>query len=251
MSILRACDFDPTAIKFSAVEKNRMGGRMVHLQMPGADKRGRIVLQTPVMALPFGAQPYQDPNTGDVMSWSTDVSFRDNDPKVVQFMETIKVLDEVMLKAAHENSAEWFGKKMAPEVLGEFYRKLVKPSNNPLFAPTMKLKIPLVNGEISTQVFDESKAPKTMDYVTKGTSCRLIIELGSIWFINKSFGVSWKVLQMAVVSRPRRMETFAFVDDDDAEDATAAGGSAFLDDDKDDMVTDANTGAGEGGGEEL
>ena len=39
---------------------------------------------------------------------------------------------------------------------------------------------------------------------------KVILELTSLWFVNKIFGATWRVAQVLVVSRPASMDAPAF-----------------------------------------
>ena len=144
-NIILANAFDPKAVTFSALEKNKKGGKVIFIGIPDANgQRQRITLQTPPLALPFGVSPYTEASTGEVQSYSLDVSYRgaDASPKVAEFLARMRQLDDVLLDVAVENSKEWFGKKMSKEILSEFYRKLVKDSATPgQYPPVTKFKV--------------------------------------------------------------------------------------------------------------
>lgn len=251
-----ASGFTPVTVQFSSLEKNRKGGKVVFVGLPGADgQRQKILLQTPTMALPFGVSPYQDAATGEIQSYSLDASFRgsDSDPRIADFLAKMRELDEVTLDVAVANSKEWFGKPMSKEIVSEFHRKLVKDPANPQYAPVIKFKVQLQNGQPNAMFFDEKRQPCDIDYFTKGTTFKGIIELDRIWFVNKvraflaracgagvvwctqwcgvlkvlfymqNFGCTWRLVQAMVVTRPGRLDSFAFqADDEDMADAAAA-----------------------------
>lgn len=50
--------------------------------------------------------------------------------------------------------------------------------------------------------------------------------------MNRSFGLSLKVLQVAIVSRPTTIDSFAFVEDEAEEDNDAGTTNDFADDDE-------------------
>lgn len=210
--------FDPSQLKFSGLEKNKKGGKVVFLGIPDAltGERQRVTIQTPALALPFGVSPYQEATTGEIQSYSLDVSFRghDTNPAMGDFMARMRALDEVLMSAAVTESKEWFGKKMSREIVAEFFRKLVKDPSNPKYAPVMKVKVPLANGEPAALFFDEQRRPTTIDYLVKGCTVKLLMEIDRVWFVNKNFGVTWRLLQAAVISRPERLDSYSFLDDD-------------------------------------
>jgi hypothetical protein len=209
--------FEPKAIQFGPLDKNKKGGKIVYLGF-GAEGKERIQIQTPSMVLPFGVTPYQDTPGGDIQSYSVDVSFRtaDVDPKVAEFQKKIEALDEYMIDVATERSQEWFGKKMTRELVSEFYRKLIN-NKNPQYPPVLKVKVGVgLNGEPSAQFYDESRAPVSIEYLGKGSTVKMICELSSVWFVNKTFGCTFRLAQAAVVSKPRRLQGYAFQEDDES-----------------------------------
>lgn len=227
MSVPLYSSFDATALRFAPLEKNKKGGKVVNVYAPTEDgSKRRIMIQTPVVAVPFGVTPYQEAATGEIQSYSIDITFRNHetDPRIADFLGRMRGLDDALLDAAVANSKEWFGKQMAKDVVKEFIRKLVRDPTNKQYPPVMKIKVPIVNGEPASQFYDENRQPVSIDYITKGSTLKMILELGSVWFVNKNFGVTWRLLQAAVVTRPKRLDTYAFADDD--ADAPAAAAAA-------------------------
>lgn len=224
--------FDPEKIVFGRLDKIRTGGKIVYIDYPGSR---RVQIQTPTVSLPFGVnQPYQD--GGDVQSYSIDLSFRgcESSPYMRDFLDKMLKFDRVVLAKGVENSKEWLGKAMGPEIVAEFFRPLVREPKDPQYAPTMKVKIPVVSGVPSAAFFDENKAPVTMDYLIKGTRAKFIIEASSVWFVNKNYGVTWRLVQALVVSRPSTSGAIGFVADaadEEAAEACGGGGEAGTEDD--------------------
>jgi len=215
MSVLLTSTFDPKAIKFSTLEKNKKGGKVVYVGLDDAAKT-RVVLQTPAMVMPFGINPYQESPGGDIQSYSVDVSFRtaDVDPIVAEFQAKVKELDEILIKTAQDNCETWFGPTMKRELIPEFYRKLIN-DKNPQYPPVLKVKVGVgMNGEPSAQFYDESRAPVGIEYLSKGSTVKMIVELSSVWFVNKTFGATFRLVQAAVVSKPRRLQGYAFQEEE-------------------------------------
>ena len=67
----------------------------------------------------------------------------------------------------------------------------------------------------TAKFFDEKRQQCGIEYLAKGSTVRCIVELDRIWFVNKNFGVTWRVSQAAVATRPQRMDDFAFQADGD------------------------------------
>lgn len=211
---------------FSPMQKTPKGQKVVYINNPKSKARVRV--QTPVMRAPFGLSRFDDANTGNA-SYSLDLSFngRDQNEKLAKFAETCKALDEYVLNIAEERSEEWFGKKMSREILREFHRPVVREASDPSkYEPTIRLKVTPYS-----EVYDESRSRVEMDALSKGCTARAIIE-PSFWMIGKSFGVSLRIIQVAIVTRPSDIAGFAFAEDgDEGAEAGGAGvdGMAFLD----------------------
>jgi Family of unknown function (DUF5871) len=139
---------------------------------------------------------------------------------MADFLEKMRALEARLLQAAVDNSETWFGKKMSRDIVTEFAKKFVRDPNDPKYAPTMRVKVPFVDGKIGTEFFDEHKKPMAMDEIVKGCVVRMIIELSDVWFMGgRSLGVTWRARQVRVVSKPGRLDGYSFVDDDDANGA--------------------------------
>lgn len=214
--------FDPTSVSFGPPDRNRNGGKFVPILNTDGSKR-RITIQTPVLSMPFGVSAFREKPDAEVQSYSIDVSFRnlDTDPKLTDFLTKMRGLDVKMIESAVANSKSWFGKQKSKETLEDNYRKLVKDHPEGKYPPVMKVKVPIQNGQPSCVFFDESRQPCDIDYLVKGTTIKLILEMDRVWFVNQSFGVSWRAVQGAVVSRPNRMDTYSMLDDGD--DAAVLG----------------------------
>ena len=224
--------FRPADIQFGAPDRNRNGGKFIPLLGPDGVKK-RFTIQTPVLSMPFGVSAYREKPDAEVQSYSIDVSFRnvETDPKLSEFLDKMRQLDVRMLDASHEKCKEWFGgKQKSRDTLEDNYRRLIKDHPEGKYPPVMKVKIPLQNGQPTCMFFDENRQPAPIEYLTKGTTIKLILEVDRVWFVNNTFGISWRAAQGAVVSRPSRMDTYSMLDDESDEAvmgmtaATAAGG---------------------------
>lgn len=222
-SIVLPKNFDANEINFDVVKKNAMGGNVVYFKYEGHPK---IIMQTPVVAAPFGLSTYTDDKTGAV-KYSLDVSFRgmEEDPKIQFFHDKMIDFDNYLMNAAVTNSKEWFGKKQSKEVVENFYRPLVKPSKDPSkYAPTMKFKIMTKrDGSIDVDTFDSNRNKVNLqDVLAPGVKIQAIIEAGSVWFVNKTmFGISWKLVQVKVLPSDK-IAGFSFQEDSDDEEGEEA-----------------------------
>lgn len=227
--------FDPATLHFGALDKNKKGGKIVLVSQNASDgAKKRIRIQTPTLSLPFNVNVNTGPDN-QIQSYTMDVSFRgyESDPAVADFLARMRKVDEVVLNTAVERGTEWFGKSTKKDAIPLFQKKLVKDSGNTdkqgnPYPPTMRIKIPVVNGNVEAQLFDENRRQIDVEEfiaVAKGSSLKMIIDLSSVWFINaNTFGVSWRLTQAMVVSRPNKLDGFSFIDDDSDMAAPEEGG---------------------------
>ena len=217
--------FEPSALRFGAVERNRKGGKQVNLYNGTPGAASQIMIQTPPCHLPFGISDYNNKDTGKVESYQMSMSFRgaDTDARVATFQAKMAALDNLIMETAATNSEAWFGKKLSRDALEMMYRPLIKPSNDDRYASTLNTKIPVSGGEPQVVLFDVDNNPISVDAVPKGAVVRAILKVGNLWFIaGGMFGVTLYVTQARVVSLPAGAPVLqpAFLEDE--ADAMAA-----------------------------
>ena len=212
-NILMYKNFDASKLSCGAVSKNRAGGNQVPLLYDG--KRGSIMLQTPVVAAPFGLSEYT-PDNGSEPKYSIDVSFKgfEENDKISALLNTVKCIDNHMIDMGVENSQEWFGKTMSRAVVEELYRPLVKESKQPeKYAPTLKCKIRSIDKLTS---FTKNREAFDVTDLQPGSTVKTILEFAPVWFVNKQFGVTLTILQLEMNTPPvGKLAGFSFVDDED------------------------------------
>lgn len=143
-------------------------------------------------------------------------------------------MDERIIQAAVENSVKWFGKKRSEEAIRDSYKKIVSVSvdkvngeyvPNGKYPPSFRVKIPVYDNKVSTEVVDSSRNPvyatpeSLLTIFPKRVEASVVIS-GSIYVIaGGSFGVTWR-LNMAQVF-PRAKLSAQNVFDEEDEDAPA------------------------------
>ena len=110
--------------------------------------------------------------------------------------EKISVLDEEIVSRAKADKQAWFGADLKDETIqGAFQSSL---TDGTLSAGLAKLK-----GEVVAKAFDSQKNPVELSAVGEGAQCDVLIELAGLWFLKKSFGAVWRVIQARVRSGPK------------------------------------------------
>ena len=216
-NIILSKNFNTDLTSFEDVKTNNLGGKVVYIKY---ENQKKITLQTPNVAAPFGLSTYTDEKTG-ITKYSIDMSFKgsDSDSKIKLFQEKMEMFDEMIIAQAEKNSKEWFGKKMSKEVVEALYRPIIKLAKDPTkYAPTMKLKITnSTNGNMNVEAYDTKREKINMKELIPGSRIRGILECTSIWFVNKQFGVSWRLVQVEV-HKPDKVSGFSFMEESDDED---------------------------------
>lgn len=216
----------------------------------GEDKKP-LWIQTPEMYIPFDVQHHDDASSnqnqnhaadgnnsgGNAAMSSTNFTFEVamqgyNDPesRMQTFYEKIKALDAFIVNTCVERSAEWLGEKKGKEVVSEFYRNLARQKNEK-YSPLMKIKVAKLRADGTLPViFDAKNGNEVLDIssIAKGVRAKFIIAFQSVWFVNKTFGVTAKLIQASVTHRPASstVNQYAFVDDEEQTVANKATSSS-------------------------
>ena len=115
--------------------------------------------------------------------------------------------DNQMVSQAEVCSEEWFGKKIDIESLKRAFDSSV--SANMLEAPPVPRK---------TKVFDCDRNEVALDVLVPGAKCDIIVELSGIWFLKKSFGPVWRLVQARLKKQSTFPQKYIFEDDGDVSD---------------------------------
>jgi len=184
------------------------------------------------MRAPFGLSTFTD-EASKKTSYSLDLSF-DTDPDIQNFMNSMKALDELIIKTVAENSQEWLGKKYGIPVIKEaLYKPLVKPGKGD-FPGTIKLKVlnDLKTGEFVPEAYNYNRENVEITTIEKGQKVTCIIDINQIWFIDNKFGVSVRLLQV-LLEPSKKLPRFAFknVDAPQEDDIEDEGDEELVDED--------------------
>lgn len=206
LSIQQMTDFDSSAVCFSKIRKNKMGGKAVYLNGAGNNK---LYIQLPYMRAPYGLSTYTDENTKKT-TYSLDLSLDLADPNAAMVFDKMQALDELVVNTVSKNSEEWLGKKYNLAVMKEaLYKPIVRPGKSD-YPATMKLKV-LVdrNGSFIPEAYNSRRENVSVDSIEKGQKVMTIIDINQIWFIDNKFGVGVR-LQQALLEPSKKLPSFAF-----------------------------------------
>lgn len=246
--IVNVRNIDASKVSFSEPRKNAKGGTSVQIRYDGQSFQLRI----PKMKYPGGVFVREDDNTGKV-DYKLIGSLAGCDPynqerapdeagefgKLYNFLHD---LEEKLVAAAVANSPKWFGKTRSEAGVRDSFKQLLSVSSekgpdgnrvpNGKYPPSFAVKIPVYDGQVKMQVIDSKGNPvyMTTDNISevfpKRVEANLVIS-PSIYVVNASFGVSWRVEYAQVFPTERTNARSVFMDDDaPPEESEAPAGTA-------------------------
>jgi len=176
-------------------------------------KQGTPVrVQLPRMYMPFGVSGFT-PEVGPI-KYNIDFAIKGHDEEdsyMKSFYDTLRQLEDKIIDAVVEQSETIFGSTMTKDDLLPMFNSNLKES--PGREPKFRIKVDTTMEEqIKANVFDAEKNPKKDD-VTNGLYARnsghAIVELNSVYFLNRKFGCTWKLHQL-IVYEPQNLKGFQF-----------------------------------------
>ena len=228
--VIVASDFKSENVTFKDPRKNAVGGQSILLNYYNdiTGKNGPLVLQTPKLRMPFGADCSESDN--GTKRYSVNVSLgtlETNNANVKLFTEVTRSLDKLTKSMAEQLSTTWFGKKQSAEVISEFYKSAEKKSKNDKYAPTLKLKLPTHHHTKLPQfdIYNESRelvntvvdGDIDISCLEKGGEIVAIIQCTGVWFVGKTqFGLGWKIVQLKTFKN-QKLVGYSIIDDDPEE----------------------------------
>lgn len=157
---------------------------------------------------------------------------------VGNFYNFLVDLEEKILASATENSVKWFGKKRSEEAIKDGFNRILGLSRDKIdgeyvpngkYPPSFKVKIPVYDNRVQTEVVDASRnpvyaTPESLSSVfPKGVEANVVVS-GTIYVIaGGGFGVTWRLQSAQVFPRARVTAADIFADESDEkedEDAT-------------------------------
>lgn len=126
----------------------------------------------------------------------------------VSVPEVFGSYDAQIMAAATEHSTSWFGREVKSKTIETAYQKSVTDgSMNVAKFPRLK-------------AFTAKREPLDPNELGAGTRCDVVMELQSVWFMKKTFGASWKLIQMRTKPEPKKKfyEDYLFSDEPETPD---------------------------------
>jgi hypothetical protein len=129
--------------------------------------------------------------------------------------EKISVLDEEIVSRAKADKQAWFGADLKDDTIqGAFQSSLTDG--------TLSASLAKVKGSVVTKAFDSQKVAIELESIGEGAQCDVLVELAGLWFLKKSFGAVWRVVQARVRAAPKAPSfPTQYMFEDEVEEAAA------------------------------
>ena len=171
-----------------------------------------LKIQFPRMYMPFGVSGFV-PEIGPT-KYNIDFAIKGLDEEgsyMNKIYDSLRTLENMIIDSVVEQSEVIFGSEMTREELLPMFNSNVKESTDR--EPKFRVKVDTtVDDHVKANVFDADKNP-LRDTVENGLYSRnsghAIVELGSVYFLNRKFGCTWKLHQL-IVYEPQNLKGFQF-----------------------------------------
>ena len=210
---MRFCDFD-TESDLQISDYDPSGKKMTLKTTNNKPVR----FQIPRMYMPFGISGFT-PEMGPT-KYNVDFAMKgwdEEDNYVKNFYEFLRSLENKIIDSVESQSVEIFGKNISKEELLKIFNSNIKesPGREPKFRT--KVDTSYDDSTIKFPIFDSNGSEVENCVATNGLYSRHsgvgIVELTSVYFLNKRFGMTWRLTQLKVFE-PQRLKGFQFQLDD-------------------------------------
>jgi len=110
--------------------------------------------------------------------------------------DKISSIDELVVAKAKEEKVAWFGADLKDETIQAAFQSSLTDG-------TLGVALAKIKGEVVTKAFDCQKVAVELESVGPGAQCDVLVEMAGLWFLKKSFGAVWRVVQARVRGLPK------------------------------------------------
>ena len=170
-------------------------------------------MQFPRMYMPFGVSGFT-PEVGQI-KYNIDFAIKgceEDDSYMKKYYESIRKIEDMVIDSVTQQSEHIFGKPMTREEILPMFNSNNKTSGDR--EPKFRVKVDTdIDDNIKAPIYNSDKII-IKDAVSNGLYARnsghAIVELNSVYFLNRMFGCTWKLYQL-VVYEPQNLKGFQFI----------------------------------------
>ena len=129
--------------------------------------------------------------------------YAEGDDVTLQTDRSFQEFDSEIMDAAKDNSTSWFGREVQVKTIEAAYQK--STTNNTM----------IVNKFANMKAFDALREQIDANDIVADTVCDCIVEFVGLWFMKKTFGAHWRLVQLRKKKdpKPNVYNTYLFTDD--------------------------------------
>ena len=178
VAVIESNQWDPNAISFSTLRKNKNGGKTVYVQTTQAKSKS-FFLQLPFMRSPYGLSAFTDDTSGRT-SYSLDLSL-DSENIGGRAPQKVGGIRRSHRRDRRQQLCRMAGKEFSADVLRQaLYKPLVRPGRDE-YPSTIKLKVRLErDGSFEPECFNMKRESLPLDQIEKGQKVMTIVEVASM-----------------------------------------------------------------------
>ena len=194
---------------YTKAKANASGGKSVGIL--NTMTRKPLYINTPLM-MTWGATEFEGNGKFDMSLQFPREEF--SNPAIQALLDVLVKFENKIKKDARTYSRDWLGKaSISEDVINALFTPILKFGKDQATgepdktrSPTLKVKLPIWNGEYKFELFDTQNnklipndtglTPTAL--IQKGCEVACIIVCGGLWFASGKFGVTWKAYQIVV-----------------------------------------------------
>ena len=194
---------------YTKAKANASGGKSVGIL--NTMTRKPLYINTPLM-MTWGATEFEGNGKFDMSLQFPREEF--SNPAIQALLDVMVKFENKIKADARKYSRDWLGKaSISEDVINALFTPILKFGKDQATgepdktrSPTLKVKLPIWNGEYKFELFDTQNnklipndtglTPTAL--IQKGCEVACIIVCGGLWFASGKFGVTWKAYQIVV-----------------------------------------------------
>lgn len=225
---MKPCELNVSELEFSDLKTLNNGGKMVFVNYKG----DLINLQTPELRLPWDVNADYAEDANGKYNFTVSLDGYDSDKNVKELYDKLMEMDNAIREYAKNHSKTFFQRKTASdELVDTNYTPIVKLSKTDgepdgKYPPSLKLKVQKKDDKCQCKFYNSQKekfdvdsreegSVRITDILVKDAKCKMLIRCNGIWLINGKFGCTWKVEQLRTEVPTKKLDDYAFRDDDE------------------------------------
>jgi hypothetical protein len=117
------------------------------------------------------------------------------------FYDTLVKLDDNNLEQTYQQSEKWFNKELPMDILEGMYKRITEPFKKDDI-PSIEFRLPYVQEELQTKIYDQSNELIGLDALTPGTTIIFMTHLRGLKFLKQNYYCDLFLSQIKLIQKP-------------------------------------------------